>query len=451
VTSAAFDADVVVVGAGVAGLVAARTLVAGGARVVVLEARDRVGGRTRTERVGRAFFDVGGQWIGPGQDRAARLASDLGLTTFPTFTTGTKVLDVHGKVSTYASTIPSVSWIGLAQIELARRVSDRLGSKVPLDRPDLAPDAETLDATTVEQWKRRYLHGEVRGLLDAAVRTIFGAEPSELSMLFFLWYLHSGGGLYKLAEARGGAQQDRFVEGAGTIAVRMAEALGDRVVVRAPVRAIAQDETGVTVRADGHTLRAGRVIVAVPPSLASRIEWSPRLPAARETLLARTPMGATVKVLVGYERAFWRERGYSGEVVCAGEPCSIVYDNTSHDGAQPALVCFVVGAEARLWSDRPEAENRRRILEALARWHGPDALTPELFVAHDWAAEPWSGGCPTSIVGTGVLSRFAHALRAPCGRVHWAGTETAREWTGYIEGAIESGERAAAEAIATLR
>lgn len=450
-SSADHDADLVVVGAGLSGLCAARRAADAGARVRVLEARDRVGGRTWSRDIGGATFDVGGQWIGPGQHRLAALTRELGIRTFPTFDDGKKVLDMNGRISEYRSQIPSISIPALLQMQAALTLLDRQQKLVPARDPLSAANAGELDRATLDSFRRKFVKLEsVNGLLDVAVRVIFGAEPGELGLLYFLAYLNAGGGLLKLAEIRGGAQQDRFVEGAQSVSTRLAATLGDALTLEAPVTRVVHTPAGVEVHSAQGRVRAERCIVAVPPALAGRIAYDPALPGRRDQLTQRVPMGNTVKVLCRYPQAFWRERGYSGEVVSTQGPMSVVFDNTSHDGAVPMLLGFVVAKHARTWSEQTPTQRRGLVTDALVRYFGKDAADIEELVEQDWSTEPFSRGCPVGIMGPGTYSACGDALRAPVGRIHWAGTETATEWTGYLEGAIQAGERAADEVLARL-
>lgn len=437
--------DVVVVGAGLSGLYAARMVASAGRSVTVLEARDRVGGRTLSQPIGAGVFDLGAQWIGPTQDRLARLAQELGVATFPTHHEGTKILQVCGKRSTYRSSIPSLPALGLIELELGLRVLDRMRKKISTERPFDGP--LDYDHTTVEQYKRKLLRSrKVRALFDVGVRVVFGAEPSQLSLLHFLFYLNSGGGFLKLIEAENGAQQDRFVDGVQVLSQRMAQALGDAVVLNAPAVAIEQSEEGVEVHTPRGTFSAKRVIVAVPPALSGRIDM-PGVPVQRDMLSQRMPMGATTKVIATYPRAFWREAGFSGEVVCDEGPVTVVYDNTDVGGRQPALLGFVVGNHALDFARLSERRQRERVLETFARFFGEEARAADAVVIQDWAAERWTRGCPVASMTPGTMTACGDALRTPWGRVHWAGTETAREWNGYMEGALEAGARAASEVL----
>lgn len=446
------DADVIVIGAGLAGLTAATTLAADGASVLVLEARDRVGGRTWSRRIGRATFDVGGQWIGPGQPRMYALCGRLGVETFPTFTAGASVADVGGRVTTYRGTIPRLSPLALLQLQVARSLLARLVARVPPEAPWAAARAPAWDATTLASWLAPILHSAAaRGAMDAAVRTIFGSEAGELSLLHVLHYARAAGGFARLIETEGGFQQDRLRGGAQQLSERLAEALGPtRVRLGRAARLVLHDAEGATVIAGGERLRARAVVCAVPLGLAARLDFEPRLPALREQLVQRVPMGATVKVLACYDEPFWRRRGLSGEAVSGDGPIAVAYDNGSAGGEQAALVAFVVGRPARGWSARAAGVRRSLVLGQLARWFGPEAHDPSAYVELDWATERWSGGCPIATFPPGTLSVFGPALRAPVGCIHWAGTETATSCPGFMEGALESGERAAAEVRARL-
>jgi monoamine oxidase len=443
--------DVVVVGAGLSGLCAARKLRAQGASVLVVEARDRVGGRTLTREIGQGRFDLGGQWIGPHQKRVHQLVDELGLSTAPTYTAGKKVLEVEGKLSTYKRSIASMSVPNLIQLTGALSYVNRVRKRVSPSSPMVAEGAEALDGETLETWRSRIVKSpKITGVIDATVRSIFGAEARDLSALYFLMHINAGGGMLNLTEARGGAQQDSIVGGAQSLSLALAADLGDSVVLGAPVRRLVQSRDGVEAVSDDGT-RSGRyAVVAIPPTLAGRIEYEPSVSVGRDQLTQRFAMGAAVKVIVTYEHPFWRDAGFSGEVVSSDGPMSVVYDSTSHGDLQPALVGFVAGSQARQWSTQPLSDRQRRVTGALARYFGDAANSFSDYHELDWGMEAWSRGGPAAALPPGVLtSSFAH-LRKPEGRIHWAGTEAATEWIGYMEGAIQSGERAADEILRRL-
>ncbi len=445
-----FDCDVVVVGAGASGLRAADDLRRGGARVVVLEARDRVGGRTWSREQDGARFDVGGQWLGPTQRRARALAAELGLALFPTHTAGAKLVETD-RVSRFRAPIPLLSVgnsVALASALVRARLARR---RVDPAAPQATPDAAALDARSLADWMDGFMRDpDARGLLTAATRVVFGADPAEISLLYFLFYLSAAGGLLPLIDVKGGAQQDRFVGGAQGLSLGLAARLGDALRLGAPVERLVQDAAGVTVHVGGQvavSVRTRRVVLALPPPLTARIACEPAWPAARASLVDAMPMGATTKCLAFYDRAFWREAGLSGEAVSTRGPIAVTFDNTSADGKVPCLVAFIVGGPARKLRRRAPDERRSEVLAALARLFGPVAAQPTAYIEQDWHDEPWSGGCPVAVFAPGRFAAAADTLRAPVGRIHFAGTETATEWAGYIEGALAAGERVAREVL----
>jgi monoamine oxidase len=441
--------DVVVVGAGLAGLSTARRLAASGLSVAVLEARDRVGGRTLSRQVGKAVFDLGAQYIGATHERVRALARELSLRTAPTPFKGRKYVDLGSGPKSYGGAIPALPVLSLVNLQLVLSRLERLRKQVPAAVPWNAPRAAELDAHTAESWWSRFAFGsETRAMLRHVTRMSFGAEADEMSLLSLLHYLSSHGGLDYLTAFENGSQQDYFVEGSQPISLRMAAELGERVVLNTRVRRIAQSGDGVVVTSDAGELRARFAVVAIPPPLAGRIDYEPGLPAARDHLTRGFPMGAAIKCIVLYERRFWTEAGFSGEIICDRGAVGYSIDGTKLEGAQPALVGFIEGAAARAWSGRPLEERRRAVLQDFAHFFGPEAEKAVDYLEQDWTAEPFTGGCSAGFSMPGALANSGPALREPVGRIHWAGSETATEFFGAMEGALESGERAARELLA---
>jgi monoamine oxidase len=451
VGSTDIEADVVVVGAGLAGLAAARALVRSGASVVVLEARDRVGGRTLNEDLGEGkVVEVGGEWIGPTQDRLAALAAELGVETFPTYIEGENTLELNGRLTRYEGTIPKLNPAALVEVELASRKLNRMARRVRLEAPWETRDAAKLDGTTLATWlDRRIRTATARKLIETAVRTVWGADSRDLSLLYALSYIGAAGGFYALLDTEGGAQQDRFVGGSQLISLRMAEALGDRVVPSAPVQRV-EHATGVTVWAGNLRARGLRAIVTCPPPACARIDWQPPLPMARAQLMQRMPGGSYLKCQAIYEQPFWRGDGLSGEGVSDAGPATTTFDNSPPEGSPGVLLGFVSGSDARAQSRLGASERRRAVLEGFERLYGPRARHPERYIEQDWSREPWTGGAPIFYMPPGTWTGFGPALREPVGPVHWAGSETATRWAGYMDGAVRSGERAAADVLASL-
>lgn len=448
------ETEVAVVGAGLSGLVCARRLAAAGKAVVVLEASSRVGGRSRGSEIGGVSFDLGGQWIGPGQDRVAALTKELGIATVPTPHEGEHLLRTAGTLLRYRGTIPNLPLLDLALLGVATAkayaMSWRLSSAGDPTRFGVRCDASSVEVIAGALTPR------ARGAFDAAFRTIFGAEPRDVSLLWYLGYLRAGGGFFRLVDVEGGAQERRLVGGAFRIPQRLAAELGEAVTLDTPVRRIREsaERDGIIVEGDHLQVRARCVVVAIPPSLSNAIAFDPPLPALRGELVAKMRMGATVKFHALYDRAFWRDAGLSGQAATDGL-VSATFDNSSpptSDGGRPhaALVGFVVGDAARAWGTRGEVERRAALLDELATLFGPSAREPSALVVHDWSSEAWTGGCPVDSPTPGFLREGIATLRSAHGRVLWAGTETATEHAGYFDGAVSSGERAAEEALALL-
>jgi monoamine oxidase len=451
------ECEVVVVGAGFAGLSAARSLVRAGVDVVVVEARDRVGGRSWTETTaGGHRIDRGGQWIGPTQHHLQALADELGVATFPTYTTGEAVEWRDGVRHTYAGLIPTSDHAAAAEGVAAMLDLDLAAAEIPLEAPWEAADAAALDGQTLGTWLDANLEAPpARAMINVAVKGVFGAEPGEISLLFTLFYLHSGGGFTNLVRTTGGAQERRFADGSQPLAVGMADELGDRVFLSAPVAAIEYGTEHAVVtcsrRPGGDAargpwrVRARRVIVAMPPAVSAAISWSPPLPGVRDQLSMRMPMGAVTKIHAIYAHPFWRDEGLNGQLVTDEGALRSTFDNSPADGSYGALVGFVAGNECRHYERAGPVVRQRAVLDELARAFGPAAAEPLELVEQHWPAEPYTRGGPVAISVPGALSSLGQALREPVGAVHWAGTETATEWCGYLDGALSSGLRAAAE------
>jgi monoamine oxidase len=461
--SRSLTADVVVVGAGFAGLTAAREIMRKGRSVLVLEARDRVGGRVLNHPIGGGeVAELGGMFTGPTQDRVQALANAMGVGTYPTYNTGNNVFYANGRREEYPSdtpfgTAPPDPVVAADVVKVVLQL-DQMSQDVPVDKPWSASDAESWDSQTFYSWVKQNSTGsdEFMALVSAATEAIFGGEARDISLLYTLFYIAASGNeqnqgtFERNFNTAGGAQEQRFQGGAQAIALRVASQLGNRVVLGTPARRIVQDNSGVQVLGDGVAAKGKRVVVAIPPTLAGRLIYDPILPARRDQLTQRLPQGSLMKAEAIYDSPFWRANGLSGQAVSENGPVKVTFDTSPADGSPGILMGFIGGHDARVWARRPAAERRQAVLDNLANYFGDAARSPRDYVEFDWSAEEWNRGCPVALLGPGTLVDFGEALREPVGRIHWAGTETSTYWNGYMDGAVRSGERAAAEVLGEL-
>lgn len=446
------DTDVAVVGAGYAGLTTASTLAQAGARTVVLEARDRVGGRVWTKLIdGGAPLDMGGTWLAPDHTAARDLAQELGAGLYPTFNDGAIVFtNANGKRSTYSGLSPKISPFALLSLGQGMFRLDRMARSLPVEEPWLAKRAAAWDARSTADWiDANVPTRDAKHLLRATVRGLLTADPSEISLLHLLYLTRSAGGLSTLLSVEGGYQQDRISGGAQTMANIMAADLGDAIRCNSPVTAIDQDGDGVIVRSASGDVRARYAVVTTPPALAARIAFDPPLPQAKAHLLAHMPAGGLIKAMVVYGEPFWRAAGLNGQSVAMDSPIETTLDASPKEGVG-VIAAFAFGPYARDLAGMTPGERRRIVLDALTIRFGPRAADPIAYEEADWEAEEWTRGCSAAHMGTGVLSAYGPALRPPTDRIHWAGSETATTSHLAIDGAIRSGQRAATEVLALL-
>jgi monoamine oxidase len=445
--------DCIVVGAGVSGLAAARRLAAAGRSVCVLEARERVGGRVYTTRLddGTAV-DLGGQWLGPGQDRLARLAAELGVRTYPTHVAGENILYARGRARRYRGTIPRANPLALAALGVCMWRLERLAREIDVEAPWRHPRADEWDGVTLQAWLARNLpNAFARHLFTVGLETVYSCRLSEISLLHALFYIRSGGSLDRLIATEGGAQETRFVGGAQQIPDAMAAALGERVKLGVPVRRLRSTGGAVEVSGDGGaSFSAARVIVALAPPLAARLVYEPALSGGRDQLTQRMALGSVIKQIAIYPRPFWRAQGLSGQVLSDVGPAHVFFDASGETGSPGQLMAFVEARAARELAELPEEGRRQAFLDCAVRVFGDEAARPTHYLDKVWADDEWARGCYVANMSPGAWTEFGRHLRRPCGPIHWAGTETATEWNGYIDGAIQAGERAADEVHAAL-
>lgn len=444
------DADYCVIGAGFAGLTAALRLTQAGHSVIVLEARDRVGGRTFTEtRSDGVWIDRGGAWIGPGQDRIYALMREFGVAAYKQYVVGDAMMYLDGRQYRYTGTIPfSLNPFAVANLGVVFAELTRMCKSVPPEAPWTAPKARKWDQLTWARWlDRNTLSTPARMLLESAVSGLYTSASSELSLLFCLYQMAAAGGPSFVLGVEDAAEDARPVGGMGAIYGAVAAELGSTVRLSQPVRSIGQDDTGVTVHTDDTAVRARRAIVTVPIAIASHISYEPLLPVDRMFLHQRMPSGAVFKIALVYDQAFWRADGLSGQSFAPGSAANLTIDSCTDAGTPGILTVITEGPEARALCALSDTDRRRAVTSAVAERFGDRALAPVDYIEQNWTVERYSGGGMISHTPPGVLTEFGPALRAPCGRIHWAGTESSALMYGFIDGAVRSGERAAAEVV----
>lgn len=442
------DVDVCVVGAGYAGLVAARRLRETRRSVAVLEARDRVGGRIWTYHLSSGIgVDRGGAWLAPYHDKIFGLAGEVGVETYKTWVKGSHLLIGEGRTRRYTGLIPKISPRAVVSIALTQARLDRLAKRVPLDAPWAATRAAEWDARSVADYlETTTIRSPIgRDLFEMAVGGLFATDLQNVSFLDLLLLVHGHGSINHLFSIQGGAQENMVVGGAGEIARRVADALGDAVHLQAPVRSITHGDDGVRVEGGELDVHARFAVVAIPPALIPNITFEPALSADRLALYQQAPAGTETKTLVVYDEPFWRADGFSGQTAEPGSVAEVTLDASPVDGSAGVIAAFSFGPVAERAHAVASPERERAVVTALADRLGSRAGSPVDVIQTAWWTEEWTRGCSMSHFGPGVLTRYGHLLREPEGRLHWAGTETSVISHGAIDGAVRSGERVAAE------
>ncbi|QQE66047.1 hypothetical protein GFS31_27420 [Leptolyngbya sp. BL0902] len=449
--------DCLVIGGGLSGLVAARQLQRAGHSTLVLEAQDQLGGRM----VGKAlpsgqWIDFGGQWVGPTQDRFLALLDEYGIRRFAFPPAGKKVLVFDGKRYEFDGFFegfpegdpPPVSPEEWQDAMTAWEQFEALAKTLAPGHPRRNDHTQALDRQTFAQW------------IDAHTTTAFGhwyfaymartvgflgpAEPSQVSLLHVLWgHVCASQAEYPEAELIHG--------GAGQIPAKLAAELGQNVRLGEPVLYLRQSEDSLEAETSHGRLVGRYAIVAMPPHLAGRIHYDPPLPPRRAQLTQRMPMGCCAKVLVSYDRPFWRDRGLAGLAIGNCPWIELCADSSDPETGVGVIAAFIVGDRYGAWRSMPEEGRRAAVLADLAHYFGSEAFAPVSYDEADWPSHPWIGGGYAAFMPPGVWTSYGEALTAPVGRIHWAGTEMAERWPGFFDGAVRTGEAAAAAIQALLR
>ncbi|MBR8829915.1 MAG: L-amino acid dehydrogenase [Chroococcopsis gigantea SAG 12.99] len=444
--------DCIVIGAGLAGLITARDLKRAGLEVLVLEARDRIGGRMVGEYLPSGqWIDKGGQWVGPTQDRFLALVDEYGIRRFTSPSEGKKVLFFGGKRYEFdgffqgfhegeAPGVRGEEWNDALE---AWQRFEALCSTLPPGPPYANRDldnrtfAQWIEENTVTAFARWYF-----AYMCRAVGYLGPAEPHEVSLLHVL----RG---HKSASQAEHPEAQLLHGGAGQIPGKIAAELGGIIRVGEPVVRVSQESESLTVQTLKGSYQGKFAVVAMTPHLAGKIIYEPPMPPHRQQLTQRVPMGCCAKILVSYDRPFWREKGFAGIGLGNCQTLELCADSSDPETGVGVIATFVVGDRYQGWRPLPDDARRLAVLSDLSLFFGESALSPSTYHEVDWPAEEWTGGGYAAFMPPGVWTRYGTSLNAPVGRIHWAGTEMADRWAGFFDGAVRTGE-AVAEKIKNL-
>lgn len=444
--------DIAVIGAGISGLAAALQLKEKQQDFVILEARDRTGGRMYTVSAAGSYLDLGAQWVGPTQDSMYQLIGQAGLSVFETYNRGKNIWGFEQQLVSYKGTIPKLPWLDLFHLGLAMSMLEWRAKRISLTRPWLSSRAKRWDQQTLFEFVHRHApSAQAQAVLTAGLETVFASDLADLSLLQALFYIRSGRNLDRLIRIKRGAQQHRITGGSQAISDWMASQVMDHLKLSTPVSRLSTDDQGVIIHTTTENIRAKKVILALPPVQSKKLVQGLSLSPAKLRWLDGYFMGQVIKCYAVFKTPFWREEGWSGQAILDHHyPVQTLFDNTPAEGYPGMLMGFSIGKRARQFAALPLAERRQKFIKTLARLFGHQAFQVQHYQDMIWADELYSGGCYTGLVSPGTLTTVNQPFHHPDGHLFWAGTEASPVWNGYMEGAVLAGRQAAREAMHAL-
>jgi monoamine oxidase len=442
--------DVIIIGGGFSGIAAARILHKANKSFIVLEARERLGGRVYTKRFENGqYLDFGGQWIGPTQDRMYALCKEYGVDYFETYNEGYNILDFDQKVKKYRGLIPKIDIISLLNLDWLLRKMERMAKEISGSTPWSHPKSETYDNILLSDFiKKNCITQSSHKVITYGLETVFACELNTISLLHALFYIKSGHNLNGLISIKDGAQQHRIVGGMQTLVDKMAAEFLTKVHFNQPVQSIKRDKNSVRVAGDGFEFEAKNVIIAIPPPLAAEIKFSPELTSQKSQLINQIRMGKVGKCFMIYEKPFWRDQKFSGQALAdEHSPFQTLFDSSPKNSEYGVILGFTIADRAEDFFKKSLEQRKQAILKKLVDYFGEEAKNPTAYHDFSMTDETWSRGCYAGLYPVGGWAAFQDAYSKPEDRIFWAGTEASDVWFGYIEGAVRAGERAVGEIL----
>jgi monoamine oxidase len=434
--------DVIIIGAGVSGMKTAYDLLKKGKSVVLLESRDRVGGRSKGGSIQNVNIDHGGQWIGADHFRVRNLIKECNKTLIPQYASGKTYIQYHGELININKTLPNLNLFTMFELGLLLRNLNKLSEDIDLEEPWNSKGAIEKDQQSLASWiEEQTIRDDSKQIVNSLVRSIFCTVPTQVSLLYALQCLKQGGSLEKMIAVEGGSQQDKVKESMFSVAQSMHEELREEIRLNEQVEKVEQTDESVTVYTNKSAYSAKKLVVTVPPKALEKIEFYPELPKLRKALMHRMSMGTVIKMHIAYETPFWKKAGQSGAVVSIDNNLHEVFDQSPEDNSIGILVGLIDGDHAIKLSGMTQEERRRIVIDSLVSYFGDKAKNVLEYIDYDWCEDEYANGGFAAFMPPGLMTSYGETLRKPFKNIHWAGTETAREHIGYFEGALESSER----------